>query len=57
MKIEKHENEVYILGFQSSNFYFENFHNFLLGCYGLDINIKGYVKSFTCISNVLTKFD
>jgi hypothetical protein len=51
LKIEKRENEVYILGFQSSNFYFEKFHNFLLGSYELNINIIGYVKSFTCISH------
>ncbi len=51
LKIEKRENEIYILGFQSSNFYFEKFHNFLLGSYELNINIIGYVKSFTCISH------
>lgn len=42
-KIEKHESEVYFWGFQSSNFYFENFPNFLLGSYGLNININGYM--------------
>lgn len=46
LKIEKHENEVYLWGLQSSKFYFENFHNFLIRFLWIKHKYKRICKVF-----------
>jgi hypothetical protein len=57
LKIEKCENEVYFSGLQSSNFYFENFHNFLLGFLWIKHKYKRICKVFYLHISLVTKFN